>query len=383
MRRRIGLALACVLFWATGANARQTTSDPTARPVWRTTQATVGTPVIAGDHVFALTADHQLVKVALADGSETWRVSTGEVGVTYGHALAVTSASVLAGEYDIVGIDRATGRRRWTFSPPVGYAPGPYLGDVDRDEVVFAGSASGHLYAVDVRSGLLIWTTVVDQNLQSTIYSPRVDGSVVIAGFTQHAAPSGGGLVAVSVADGRERWRFRFPTRAVSTHLAGGPVIVGGLIVAASGDGQIWAVDREPGARRWTLPPNMGELDSIVRAGDQDHRSLAVSGSILVAGSTTGYVLGYDVDQQREAWRYAGGRLGSTAFAMAARDGIVFVPYVSGFLVALTAATGQQQWRTHDWQQGFVWPPAVTGRIAVVCSRQGMWALRIDSEDQP
>ena len=67
---------------------------------------------------------------------------------------------------------------------------------------------------------------------------------------------------------------------------------------------------------------------------------------------------------------------------MAAANGVAFVPYVSGFLVALDGATGAQRWRTGDWQQGFIWPPALSGHLAVASSRQGLWALRINSEDE-
>ena len=179
----------------------------------------------------------------------------------------------------------------------------------------------------------------------------------------------------LSVADGRERWRFDFPRRAVSTHVTGGPVIAGDVVVAASGDGQIWAVDRRTGKLKWNASALGSGLDSIVPAGDQDYRALAVVGGTIVVGSTTGYVVGYDFDG-REVWRFAGGRLGSTAFAISAGLGVAFVPYVSGFLVVLDAATGRLNWRTNDWQHGFVWPPAVTGNLVIASSRQGLWALR-------
>jgi eukaryotic-like serine/threonine-protein kinase len=383
MAPSIGVAVVCLLCVASGFTQPMPARDPTVRPVWRTTQATVGTPAIGGNDVFALTADHQLLKVSLDDGSELWRVKTGEEGTTYGHALAVTSLSVLVGEYDLAAFDRITGRLRWTFVPRDGYAPGPYLGDVHRDEIALTGSASGHAYALNVRTGLVEWAAVVDPDQESTVYAPRVDGRQVIAGFTHYSAPNRGGLVALDITDGRERWRFAFPPQSTSTHLAGGPVVAGEVVVAASGDGRIWAVDSQTGELRWTLPAITGELDSIVPAGEQDQRALATSGSTLLVGSTTGYVIAFDMGDQREVWRFPGGRLGSTAFAIAAANGVAFVPYVSGFLVALNGATGAQRWRTSDWQQGFIWPPALAGNRAVASSRQGLWALRIHSEDEP
>ncbi len=382
MTPRIGLAAVFLLLCvAAGFTQQAPTKDPTARPVWRTAQATIGTPAVGGDEVFALTADHQLLKVALTDGSERWRVETGEQGVTYGDALALTPGSVLVGEYDIVAIDRITGHRQWTFVPRSGYAPGPYLGDVHQD-VAFAGSASGHLYALDTRTGRPEWIAVIDPDAESTVYWPHVDNGVVIAGFTRHAAPSSGGVVALDIADGRERWRFDFPRRAVSTHMTGGPVVAGDVVVAASGDGRVWAVDRRSGELRWTAPALAGELDSIVPASEQDYRALAVVGSTIVVGSTSGYVLGLNL-AGHEIWRFAGGRLGSTSFSMAAGAGMTVVPYVSGFLVALDAVTGHLHWRTNDWQQGFIWPPALTGDIAIASSRQGLWALRTTPEDEP
>ena len=381
MARQIGLAAVySLLFVAIGFTEQSPSRDPTARPVWRTSQATIGTPAVEGGDVFALTADHQLLKVSLADGSEQWRVETGEQGVTYGDALGLTPSSVLVGEYDIIAIDRLTGRRRWRFVPRHGFAPGPYLGDVHQ-EVAFTGSASGHLYAIDTRSGRSEWTATIDPEGESTVYWPRVGDGMVIAGFTRHAAPSSGGLVALDVADGRERWRFDFPRRAVSTHMTGGPVVAGDVVIAASGEGQIWAVDRRSGELRWTAPALSGELDSIIPASDQDYRALAVVGATVAVGSTTGYVVGYEFTG-REVWRFAGGRLGSTSFAMAAGAGVAFVPYVSGFVVALDGATGQLRWRTTDWQQGFIWPPALTGNLAIASSRQGLWALRINEESE-
>ena len=62
------------------------------------------------------------------------------------------------------------------------------------------------------------------------------------------------------------------------------------------------------------------ELPRVLRADgrrqERDWRALAVSGSMLVAGSLSGVITGYDVRTHRERWRFAlaDGRLGSPAF---------------------------------------------------------------------
>lgn len=371
----------CVAVAASGAQAPDA-PDPTLAPVWRTPQATVGTPAIDGHDVFALTADHSLIKLSLDDGSQLWRVETGEQGVTYGHALALTPQLVLVGEYDVVAFDRTTGRRAWKFSPTAGAAPGPYIGDV-RDGLALTGSAAAFLHAVDANTGEVIWSTRVTPDDDATVYRPRIIGDTIVAGFTVHSAPARGGLVSVRMSDGRVRWRFDFPSGEHAAQMAGGPVEAADVVVASSTDGQVWAVDHRTGTVRWSLPPMSGALESIIPAGTQDYRSLGVIGPVLFVGSTTGYVLGYDMSTRQEVWRFAGGRLGSTAFSVAATGHLAVVPYVSGFLVAIDARTGQLRWRTHDWQHGFVWPPASAGGLLVASTRSGVWALRSAEGHEP
>ena len=353
--------------------------DPSRQPMWHLPEPTKGVPTAEGGDVFALTRDHHLLKVAAADGSLLWRVATGETSSTPGWATAVTPTQVLVGEYDLAAFDRVTGRRQWVFTPDNGHAPGPFLGDV-RGDVAYTGSGSGHLFAVDTHTGTPRWQTAIDDSGRASVYWPRVAGTMVVAGYTRHdPIPNRGGLVGVNAADGRERWRFAFPpAETAATNLAGGPVVSGSLVLGASGDGRVWAVDTETGEVRFTLPPMSGPLDSIIPAGAEDFRSLAVSGRTLIVGSTTGYVLAYDLDDQRERWRFAGGRLGSTWLTMAATADIAFVPYAAGYLVALDVATGTLRWRTDDWQQGFLWAPAIAGGHAIAGSKQGLWALPLE-----
>ena len=108
-----------------------------------------------------------------------------------------------------------------------------------------------------------------------------------------------------------------------------------------------------------------------------DYRPLARSGRTLVAGSLTGVVDAYDLSTREKKWRYAGELNGSIAFAIAADERYVYVPYVGGRLVALNIADGTERWRTGNLQAGFVWPPASAGdRIYLAGSGAGFFALR-------
>ncbi len=380
-RRRAALALvwACVLLSAPRALAQPVLPpvpwNPTDDPLWRTPIETIGTPAVAGDAVFALRPDHRLVKLSATDGSVEWDVATGESGFTGGRRVVAAGDVVLAGEFEVAGFDIVTGRRRWQYEPRVGHAFGIFLGDVDRDLIV-TGSGSGHLAAIFTADGRERWVRAVAPP-KSSVYEPRVSGDLVIATYTDFTSiPLKGGVVAVSLSDGAERWRFAFPNDGSDSSRAGGPVVTDRHVVAASYDGRVFVLDRETGRQEWVIPPLEGPLDSIIRAGSPENRALVADGRILAIGSVTGYITGVDLDTRKAIWRFAGGQLGSTAYDFAAVPGTVLISYMSGFLVALDSATGELLWRTNDWQQGFHWSPAITPERLFLAGREGVWAIR-------
>lgn len=387
MTRHIGLVAAAVLVCLLPLHSQQapapTPWDPSTSPVWHLPGATIGVPAVDNDEAFAITPDHMLLKVSVADGSVVWRTETGEYDHMPSPVIRLTPTQVLVGEYDLAAFDRTTGRRQWVFVPSQGHAPGPFLGDV-HDGLVIAGSGSGHLYAVDTHSGTPRWTSrlIVDHGLVS-MFRPKVTGDLIVVGYTRHDnLPVRAGVVAARLSDGREQWHFEFPpVDDIPMHLGGGPVVSGDLVVASSGDGRVWVLDRTTGTVRWTLPALQGRLDAIIQPGEQDIRPLGLAGRTLLIGSTTGYVVAYDLDERRERWRYAGGRLGSNWGTIAANADLAFAPYISGYLTAIDLRTGELRWRTDDWLQGFSWTPALTGRLAIAASKQGLWALAMDRED--
>lgn len=376
---RHGWLIMIATFALTSAAAAQAPPDPTDRPLWHVAARGRGMPAILGDRVYATTVDHTVVALSTIDGSEVWRRSTEETGTfTEGFRVVAADGVVVVGDWDLYAFHADSGERLWSFHPTEGYGPGNFLGQ-QAGGLVFSGSPSGRLYAIDLKTGAQRWRAAVNTEIMTSVFEPATDGRLVVAGFTVFSGPDRGGVVAVDAATGRERWRFHFPepSDAVrSTYRSGGPVLTADLAFVADGDGRVWALDLLTGAVRWTVPPLSGPIDGIITSTVQDMRSLAVTRDRLIIGSLTGYVVGIALDTREEVWRVANGWLGSVAlddFTVA--DGVVYVPHVSGFLVAIDATTGEVLWKTGDYRRGLAWPPAAAGDRVIAAGGSGFWAL--------
>lgn len=369
---------------ASAGEARaQIPPDPSDAPLWHTADRGRGMPAVKGERVFALTTRHEVVALALTDGRELWRRSTREQGtVTEGSRVVVSGDAVIAGDWDIYAFHAETGAPLWEFHPVAGYAPGLFLGPVANGRL-FTGSPSGALYAVDATTGRQLWRAIVEpagsDDVLTSVFAPVTQGGVVVAGYTTFSAPDVGGMVAVDVATGRERWRWRFPAppdSARGSAWAGGIALTSDLALASAGDGTLWAVDLLSGAVRWTIPPLAGPFDGIIPSAARDLRGLAVTGNRLIAGSLTGYLTAYDLTTRREVWRVAKGWLGSLSWStFTIADGVVYVPWWSGFLLAIDIDSGAVLWQTRDYERGFSAPPAVAGDRVIAAGTSGFWAF--------
>ena len=367
------------------AVAQPTPSGP--MPLWHVPGAGSGTPVVDGDTAYFLSAGREVAAVATATGEVRWKTGTGVTSTdsifgtaTAGTSLAVSGSMVVAGDWDVVGFDRATGAREWTYEAPAGDGPGLFLGPA-RDGLVYTGSPGGKAYAIDTASGALRWMTTIVEGGTTSVFRPAVAGAVVAVGYSTFVIPNVGGLALLDAASGRLLWRTPFPSpkeRWQHTNLAGGPLLAGDLVFGSAGDGNIYAFDVATGGVRWAFPRLSGPLESIITATDTDHRAITRAGRLVIAGSATGYVVAYDIDTRKERWRFFDRTAGSTTFALSADDRSVYLPFFGGFIVAVDLATGAERWRYGDFNQGFIWPPAPAGdRVFAAAGRAGFFALPI------
>lgn len=346
-------------------------SSRAADVVWHVVGEGRGTPAVYGGTAFFLSKHHALVAIDISSGRVAWRRPTGGPGpTTAGTTVLATPSAVIAGDGGIAAFAH-DGRETWRFEDDAGSA-GTYLGGLAAG-MVLAGSSAGRLWALDAASGDVRWVVDVVRNGRATVFAPVVADAVVYAAFTAFDDLRVGGIVAVDVSTGRVRWRRALPrTRTGGPRgMAGGPLAVGAFVFAAGHDGTIHAIDRTSGEWRWSFPPD-------ANGGDRHElRMLVVAGRHLIAGSLTGLVTAYDLATRQERWRWAP-MSASIAFGMATDGRTVYVPYLSGCLVALDAEDGVERWRTREDTVGFSWKPlVVSGRVLAASSGAGFFAFRL------
>jgi outer membrane protein assembly factor BamB len=334
---------------------------------------------VRDDSLYALSRAHEVVSLDKATGAIRWRrplpLPNGERSrFPMGSVVESTTTAVIVGDYDVLALDRRTGRFMWRFSPEEGYAPGVYLGAVTEDSV-YTGSPGGRLHSIDMSNGRSRWSLPLQESQQTTVYQPIVDRGIVFAGFTVFGRPTAGGVVAVEARTGIERWRVHFSEQIAgagerNTAWAGGPVTWNQLVVAAASTGSIYAFDRRNGSLVHSLAsPQMADVA-------QDFLPMVVIRDSLVVGSLTGLVVAYQIPSFRERWRYSPSEAGSVLFGMTADRSSVVIPYAGGRVVGLDLDDGRVRWTTQRESGAFAWPPAVDGRRLYTVGETSVTAFR-------
>lgn len=105
------------------------------------------------------------------------------------------------------------------------------------DGVVYAAAVEGGVHALDLATGSQRWRYESKLPLSG---GPGVGNGLVVVGSLE------GDVVALDAADGHEKW-----TAKVNNEVLSAPAIGGGLVFVHSNDGRVTAFDAETGARRW------------------------------------------------------------------------------------------------------------------------------------
>ncbi len=205
-------------------------------------------PVLAGDAIYAASADGLVRAVHTDTGRVQWKAKmrkdlSGGVGY-YDGALLLGSS-----EGDVLKLDASSGELLWSTALHGEVLAAPQA----NGEVVIAQTYDGRLQSLDYTSGELLWT--YDSNVPVLTVrgtsTPIIDGSVVYAGFAN------GRVLAVEALTGSIVWELRVAIPQGRSEIDrivdvdGTMSLLGGELYAASYQGRIVGIEVANGRKVW------------------------------------------------------------------------------------------------------------------------------------
>lgn len=302
---------------------------------------------------------------------------------------AMAGGAVFVGGDDarVYALDAKTGCARWVFEASGAVRMGLVIDPAATGQTkVYFGDVLGNAYAVDARTGVLVWRRQLDSHPSATLTAtPALRDGVLYWPVSSLEEPAAamptyqcctfrGSVAALDSATGAEKWRaFMVDKPVATTRNANGvqqfgpsgaaiwstPVVdaARGQVYVATGDNYssptnglsdaIVAVDMASGAIRWAYQATEGDSWNVScgwadvgncpeEAGpDHDFGSApalardAQGREYLLAGQKSGVVFAVDPSTGKELWHRRvgrGGALGGIHFGIAADAARVYVP---------------------------------------------------------
>jgi outer membrane protein assembly factor BamB len=243
-----------ILYSINARTGRLEWTCPTQGRIW-------SSPRVEFGHVFFGSDDHHLYAVSAQTGRVAWKREMGgpvRSSVAFGEDILYVGCedgSVLA--YDIRGEPkwRARARRSVTSTPHL---------DLN-DGILFVGSMDWNVYALDSRSGWVVWRTRTNGPV---ISSPTMANGAVFIGSADR------NMYALDARNGRLVWKYETEGQVTSS-----PAYANGAIYFGSIDHYLYSLDAETGELRWRY-----------KTGGPIPSSPYVTGDIVYVGSTDRYV---------------------------------------------------------------------------------------------
>lgn len=274
---------------------------------WKAEAAVDVAPAVSGGRVLVVARNGKATALDGKNGKELWSAQVGEWGDAFAPP-AVIAGKLFIGTSDgrLIALDPGSGRTLFAVDAGGAVRGEPRAG---RDgAVVGFGSAGGLARFVRAANGEKLFTVRTDH---------RIDAALLMAGDAAYIGSRDGKLYAVGLADGAVRWTY-----TVGDDVLGAPVLAGDVVAIGSRDGRVIGVGAADGKERWHV-----ETAGRVRAGLVRD---AASGLVLAA-SEDGRL--YAIEPARGAVRarfdasaplVAAAAPGGKGIYLAATDGTVF-----------------------------------------------------------
>lgn len=198
------------------------------------------------------------------------------------------------------------------------------------------------LHALDVGSGRELWRRDLGRTIGQTDYWEYCVSSPVLAQGGVYVGSGSGRLFAIDHASGRIIWSSDIGARIRST-----PLLTGDRVIVGTNSGHVVAVDRSNGRILWRFATEGAAHDFSFK--DNDTRSVVtapiVIGDIVIAGGRDGNVYGIDLQTGAKRWQETHDG-GSWILGLAGDGSRFYSGSGSAFIVqAAEPASGKEIWR--------------------------------------
>lgn len=264
--------------------------------VWRNSDVAGAVRVTFDDHSIYTLGLHRVAAISKDSGKTLWQVplDVSEPGRN-GAGIMLAAGRLIVGDIDLFALDPATGHQLWKFNPSVGAWPG-YSKQWTDGSTIVCGSATGHVYAVDVNTGSERWVSHIVDDTNTNVYSPVVADGVIYVGYTHFEKPphlrKTGGMAALDFATGRLLWNLLLP-HGDSMDVTGvwadpnAIVLTPTMVIAFAANDKLYGVDRQSGQLLTTLPPTTFAKPGFPILNPEDLPSVATTGGMIIAASST------------------------------------------------------------------------------------------------
>ena len=313
-------------------------------------------------------------------GTKLWEFSTDNM--VPGSPAISQDGIVYTGSYSkhLYALEATTGNLQWAFNTSSKIYSSPAVAS---DGTVYVGTADNQLFAIDGADGTPKWEYLTGGALYS---SPAIgsDGTVFIGDYDNK-------VYAIDGLTGAQKWVYTTGGYILSSPAIGQD----GTVFVGSGDKKVYALDGSDGTLLWEFTtgaavqssPALG-LDGTVYIGSDDNKlyaldsvdgtkvweflaedkipsSPAIAGDgSLYFGCNNGKVYAANGTDGTKIWEFmAGGPIGSSPAI--AQDGTVYVGSNDTKLYALDGANGTQKWEYATG--GVVFSSPAIGQGGQVC----------------
>lgn len=284
-------------------------------------------PISAYDMVFSVNREGDVIALDAKTGKSVWETDLSDIKGERGFFSSRTSA-LLAG--------------------------GPTAGM----NKIFVGSENGKIYALDAKTGDLIWQGKVKGEI---ITAPAIDSGILVVNSAS------GEMKAFNATTGEEVWKIEQDVPPLTLRGLSAPVIASGGVIVGTSSGNVTVYLLEKGQEGWSTP--VGEASGsteLERVIDVDAAPIAF-GDKIYAISSRGNLVAIELKSGRVLWK----RQYSSYRQISIKGNNIYLTDLRGHVYSIDRNTGLERWSNLALTNRGVTGPAVVGKYVVVGDFEG------------